>query len=208
MSYPLIVKDDFFSDPDFISKLSKEFDYSISNKIYPGVRSQCFSKVNNKLFWYIGNRIFSLIHDNLPTYYHMKIAFQKIHPFVQDDKWNKKNLGWIHKDNCVFGGVIYLDKNPDKDAGTAIFKLKDGFDMQIDESEFVKRKLYSGEEVDDKEYNNAYNIIRDRYEETLRVPNVYNRLVLIPGDQTHAMITIGDKERNTIVFFCNQVNVT
>ena len=62
--------------------------------------------------------------------------------------------------------------------------------------------MYSGKKIDDKEYNNAYDIIRDQYEETLRVPNVYNRLVLIPGDQMHGMTTIGDKERNTLLFFC------
>ena len=136
----------------------------------------------------------------------MKIAFQKIKPYIEGDKWNKKNLGWIHKDRCVFGGVIYLDKNPDKDAGTGIFKSKYGFDVQTDESESIKRGLYSGKKIDDEEYNNAYDIIRDQYEETLRVTNVYNRLVLLPGDQMHAMTTTGDKERTTIVFFCNEIS--
>ena len=137
MSYPLIIKDNFFLDPDAIVKLSKKSNYCLSSEIYPGIRSQCFSEVNNKLFLFIGDKIFSLFHDNLPTYYNMKIAFQKINPFVQD-KWNKKNLGWIHKDRCVFGGVIYLDKKPDKDSGTGIFKSKYGFDAQTDESEFIK----------------------------------------------------------------------
>ena len=44
--------------------------------------------------------------------------------------------------------------------------------------------------------------MRNQYEETLRISNLYNRLVLIPGDQFHAMTTTGDKERHTIVFFC------
>ena len=34
----------------------------------------------------------------------------------------------------------------------------------------------------------------------------YNRLVLIPGDQPHSMTTIGDKERNTLVFFCQSAS--
>ena len=206
MSYPLIIKDNFFLDPDAIVKLSKKANYCSSSEMYPGIRSECFSEVNNKLFLFIGDKIFSLIHDDPPKYYRMKIAFQKIHPFVQNDKWNKKNIGWIHKDGCVFGGVIYLDKNPDKDAGTGIFKSKYGFDTQTIESEFIRRGLYSGKKIDDKEYNNAYDIIRDQYEETLRVTNVYNRLVLLPGDQMHAMTTTGDKERTTIVFFCNEIS--
>ena len=149
MSYPLIIKDNFFLDPDAIVKLSKKANYCSSSEMYPGIRSECFSEVNNKLFLFIGDKIFSLIHDDPPKYYRMKIAFQKIHPFVQNDKWNKKNIGWIHKDGCVFGGVIYLDKNPDKDAGTGIFKSKYGFDTQTIESEFIRRGLYSGKKIDD-----------------------------------------------------------
>ena len=132
----------------------------------------------------------------------MKIAFQKIKPYIEGDKWNKKNLGWIHKDRCVFGGVIYLDKNPDKDAGTSIYKSKDGFDVQTQENIDAKELFYSGQLIDDGHYYNAYDRVRNQYEETLKIPNVYNRLVLIPNDQPHAMTTIGDKERNTLVFFC------
>ena len=202
MSYPLIIKDNFFLDPDAIVKLSKKANYCSSSEMYPGIRSECFSEVNNKLFLFIGDKIFSLIHDDPPKYYRMKIAFQKIHPFVQNDKWNKKNIGWIHKDGCVFGGVIYLDKNPDKDAGTSIYKSKDGFDVQTQENIDAKELFYSGQLIDDGHYYNAYDRVRNQYEETLKIPNVYNRLVLIPNDQPHAMTTIGDKERNTLVFFC------
>ena len=202
MSYPLVIKDNFFPDPDAIVKLSKKIVYCVNQKIYPGLRSQCLSEVNNKLYLYIGSKIFSLLHDKFPTYYSMKIAFHKTSPIVKGDKWDKKNLGWVHKDACLFGGVIYMDKNPDKDAGTGIYKSKYGYDVQTRESMDCKEKLFSGEQIDDIEYYNAYDIVHDQYEETLRIPNVYNRLVLIPGDQPHAMTTIGDKERNTIVFFC------
>ena len=202
MSYPLVIKDNFFPDPDAIVKLSKKIVYCVNQKIYPGLRSQCLSEVNNKLYLYIGSKIFSLLHDKFPTYYSMKIAFHKTSPIVKGDKWDKKNLGWVHKDACLFGGVIYMDKNPDKDAGTGIYKSKYGYDVQTRESMDCKEKLFSGEQIDDIEYYNAYDIVHDQYEETLRIPNVYNRLVLIPGDQMHMMTTIGEKERNTIVFFC------
>ena len=204
MAYPLIIKDNFFSDPDSIVKISRECIYSDYTSRYPGPRTNCLSGVNKKLFLFIGNRIFTLIHDKPPDRYNMSMSFQKIKPFVEGDKWDKKNRGWVHKDYCLFGGVIYLDKNPDKDAGTGIYKLKDGYHFQNEESLSYKVLLYSGKLVDDGQYYQAYDKIADQYEETLRVPNVYNRLVLIPGDQMHGMTTIGDKERNTIVFFCNE----
>ena len=203
MSYPLIIKDNFFSDPDSIVEIIKEkINYSVSKTQYPGVRSKSIHEINIKLFMHITQKIFLLFHDKIPDGYNMDLRFQKIKPFVEDDKWGKKNLGWIHNDNCLFGGLIYLDKNPDKDAGTTIYKPKDGYVVQTKESQLVKEKHFAGEQIYDEEYNGAYDAMRNQYEETLRIPNLYNRLVLIPGDQPHAATTFGDKERNTLVFFC------
>ena len=203
MPYPLVIKDNFFSDPDSILELCNQFDCNRSHVNFPGLRTNYLSNTNKKLFLSIANRIFALIHDSLPSHYKMDIEFQKIDPFVKDDKWDKKNRGWVHKDCCLFGGVIYLDKNPDKDAGTSIYKSKDGFDVPSTyESQLLKEKHFAGGQIYDEEYNKAYDVTRNQYEETLRIPNLYNRLVLIPGDKPHGVTTFGDKERNTIVFFC------
>ena len=202
MSYPLIIKDDFFSDPDSISRMTKEINYPVSKNSWPGRRSIFLSEINLKLFLYATQKIFLLFHDELPSTYNINVFFQKIKPFVEGDKWDKKNCGWVHKDNCLFGGIIYLDKDPDKDAGTSIYKSIDGFPVHTQESMYAKELLHSGKLIDDGHYYDAYDRVRNQYEETLRISNLYNRLVLIPGDQSHAMTTTGDKERNTIVFFC------
>jgi len=205
MSYPLIIKDNFFSDPDSIVKISKEYSYNIDTHNYPGVRSKPLEEINPKLYVHILQKIFLLFHDQIPLNFKAEVGFQKIKPFVEGDKWHRKNLGWIHTDNCLFGGVIYLDKNPDKDAGTSVYKSIDGFDVQTKESIDAKQLLYSGKLTDDRQYYESYDRVRNQYEETLRIPNLYNRLVLIPGDQPHAMTTAGDKERNILVFFCNDI---
>ena len=205
MSYPLIIKDNFFSDPDSIVKISKEYSYNIDTHNYPGVRSKPLEEINPKLYVHILQKIFLLFHDQIPLNFKAEVGFQKIKPFVEGDKWHRKNLGWIHTDNCLFGGVIYLDKNPDKDAGTSVYKSIDGFDVQTKESIDAKQLLYSGKLTDDRQYYESYDRVRNQYEETLRIPNLYNRLVLIPGDQPHSMTTIGDKERNTMVFFCHSI---
>ena len=204
ISYPLIIKDNFFSDPDAIVNIINHVDYSLSSNNYPGVRTKSLDEINPKLYEHIFQKIFLLLHDQLPLRFesNLKVGFHKIKPFVEGDKWDKKNRGWVHKDGCLFGGVIYLDKNPDKDAGTSIYKSKDGFDVQTQENIDAKELFYSGQLIDDGHYYNAYDRVRNQYEETLKIPNVYIRLVLIPNDQPHAMTTIGDKERNTLVFFC------
>ena len=207
MPYPLIIKDDFFEDPDSIVKIARECIYSEDNfHNYPGVRSKSIDEINPKLYVYILQKIFLLFHDKIPTNFKAEVKFQKIKPFVEGDKWDKKNTGWVHRDNSFFSGVIYLDKNPDKDAGTSMYKSNDGYDVITDESIRIKEDHYAGKEIDDEEFNKGYDIIADQYEETLRIPNLYNRLVLIPGDQPHSITTTGDKERNTIVFFCDSVS--
>ena len=202
MSYPLIIKDNFFPNPDAIVKESNKLQYYSSENNWPGVRTKPLNEVNPKLFAYLGTKIFLLFHDQLPQNYTLYMGFQKIKPIIEGDKWNRKNRGWVHIDSCLFGGIIYLDKNPDKDSGTGIYKSNDGYDVQTDESISIKEDHYGGKEIDDEKFNKGYDIIQNQYEEILRIPNLYNRLVLIPGDQPHSMTTIGDKERNTLVFFC------
>jgi len=205
MSYPLIIKDNFFPDPDAIVKASNKLQYYSSENNWPGLRTKPLNEVNPKLFAYTGQKIFHLLHDRIPETYAMMMGFQKIKSFIEGDKWNRKNRGWIHKDYCLFGGIIYLDKNPDKDAGTGVYKSKDGYDVHTDESIGIKEDHFTGKQIDDEKFNRGYDIIENQYEETLRIPNLYNRLVLIPGDQPHSMTTIGDKERNTMVFFCHSI---
>jgi len=205
MSYPLIIRDNFFPDPDAIVKESNKLQYYSSENNWPGLSTNPLNEVNPKLFAYTGLKIFHLLHDATPETYTMMMEFRKINSSIEGDKWNRKNRGWIHRDCCLFGGVIYLDKNPDKDAGTGIYKSKDGYDVQTNESMAIKEDHFAGKQIDDEKFNRGYDIIENQYEETLRIPNLYNRLVLIPGDQPHSMTTIGDKERNTLVFFCRSV---
>ena len=163
MSYPLIIKDNFFSDPDAIVNIINHVDYSLSSNNYPGVRTKSLDEINPKLYEHIFQKIFLLLHDQLPLRFesNLKVGFHKIKPFVEGDKWDKKNRGWVHKDGCLFGGVIYLDKNPDKDAGTSIYKSKDGFDVQTQENIDAKELFYSGQLIDDGHYYNAYDRVRN-----------------------------------------------
>ena len=90
MSYPLIIKDNFFSDPDAIVNIINHVDYSLSSNNYPGVRTKSLDEINPKLYEHIFQKIFLLLHDQLPLRFDAKIGFQKIKPFVEGDKWDKK----------------------------------------------------------------------------------------------------------------------
>ena len=59
--------------------------------------------------------------------------------------------------------------------------------------------------VDDNTFNQAYNTYHDQFEETIKIKNVYNRLVLFNNNTLHAVQTYGTKERLTIPFFNNYI---
>tara|TARA_B100000131_G_scaffold42392_1_gene38155 strand:- start:39 stop:704 length:666 start_codon:yes stop_codon:yes gene_type:complete len=208
MNYPVTIVDDFFLDPNAIRDFALSLDYPMVGSHYPGKRSNFLHEVDFKFFNYFGNKIFSLF-GTPPLQWGMNVNFQKIEPYAED-KWDRKNRGWIHKDNqstkniegSIFGGIVYLNPNPDPDTGTSIYKTKRGFTFSSQYEMGQKMKLYGGEELDDNEYNKVYDETNEQFVETIKVDNVYNRLLLFSGNTYHGMRTIGTEERLTLPFFC------
>ena len=131
----------------------------------------------------------------------MQAHFQKIQPFT-DDKWDKKNRGWIHQDiDTWFGGIVYLTKDPEPDTGTSIYKAKNGYTLQYRDEIGLKEKLYLGDQIDTELYDEVWDRVHDQYVETVKVENVYNRFVMFNGLTHHGVKTFGTKERLTLNFF-------
>lgn len=202
MSYPIVIIDDFFEDPDAIVKLANSFKYYPPDTgNWPGSRTKQLHLIDERLFNYFGERIHLLFHDTAPDYWNMQVHFQKIMPF-SDDKWHKTNRGWIHQDiDTFFGGIVYLNKDPEPDTGTSIYKAKRGYSLQTKEELNMKESLYKGEEVDPAEYEKAWDAAHEQYVETASIANVYNRFVMFNGKTHHGVQTFGTKERLTLNFF-------
>ncbi len=199
MSYPVTIVDDFFKDPDAIVEMSEGMKYhNPDTGNWPGTRTNSLHEENLRFFNYFGKKLYSLFYDTPPEYWNMICHFQKINPFCED-KYGKRNRGWIHQDNCWFGGIVYLTKDPEPDTGTSIYLAKDGYDFQFRPE--LKEKLYRSESVDDEQYDIEFDKMNDQYVETVRVNNVYNRLLLFGGDAYHGVQTFGLSPRLTLNFF-------
>ena len=215
-SFPAVIVDDFFEDPDAIVEIASSFTYKPQEEgVWPGVRSNLLSDSEDvkilRLFHYIGNRLFDLF-GNKPKHWGVYTMFQKIQPFSKN-KWDKLNRGWVHYDGdhsspIKFGGIIYLNKNADKDTGTSIYKSKNGFHTYEQHEIDQKKKLYTGKDVDIDEYNQIFDEYHDQFIETIRVDNIYNRLLLFGGDTLHGVRTFGTEERLTLPFFCHNIGET
>ena len=103
-----------------------------------------------------------------------------------------ENDNWIHHDTKQLAGVLYLTPNAPLENGTSLFRHK-------------KTGATSGFEYTGEDLRNE-----DDWEETIRVNNVYNRLILYNGFLFHRSNNIGfgktlEFSRLTQVFFMNLV---
>ena len=202
MTYPITIVDNFFEDPDGIVEIANELKYYTPNTgNWPGQRTKNLHVEDPRFFSYFGSKIHLLHYETVPEYWNLQCHFQMIHPFCED-KNSKKNRGWIHRDiDTWFGGIVYLKKDPEPNTGTSVYKVKKGYSHQYAKEIEQKEALYRSEVVSDSDYTKAYDSMRDQFEETVTVTNVYNRFVMFNGNTHHGVQTFGTTPRLTLNFF-------
>ena len=203
--YPVTVVDNFLAEPDAVRKYALSLTYSNEHYNYPGVRSPAIASLDLTLFSTLGETIVSLFTSYYPNY-NMDCFFQKITPDFNKDKWETTNRGWVHRDSKhLFGGVIYLDPDPDPDAGTSIYRSTTGMNRMNEAHVFAKLNWFNGSLKDKEYYSKIYNDFHEQYVETVTVKNIYNRLILFDCTTFHGVPTHGTKERLTLPFFFSNV---
>jgi|TARA_B100000282_G_scaffold89103_1_gene62325 hypothetical protein len=202
MTYPITIVDNFFEDPDGIVEQAMELRYYTPNSgNWPGTRTKSLHVEQPRFFSHFGQKLHLLHYESAPEYWNLQCHYQLIHPFAED-KYSKKNRGWVHKDiDTWFGGIVYLSKKPEPDTGTSIYRVKRGFSHQTADEIGMKEALYRSENIDDLEYEKAYDTMRNQFEETVTIENVYNRFVMFNGNTHHGVQTFGSKPRLTLNFF-------
>jgi hypothetical protein len=199
--YPLVCKDNFLLNPHKIVELANEVDYFPTNGSWPGKRSNHLSKINENFFTQLSRQILRNYYSFFTHYCDLDIWFQKIKPY-HEDKYDLKNRGWVHKDDCLFGGIIYLDEEEEEDTGTSMYDLDNLFFDYPKSFDDTKERLYLNDStLSDDEYYYCYEKYHSQFKETIRINNKFNRLCSFSGNQFHALQTIGSKERLTMVFF-------
>jgi hypothetical protein len=209
MMYPLTIIDNFFPNPDKIVEFANKQRYYPTDGAWPGSRSRDLDELDEDLHGFIGHKILSyyytIEHDSDKVLdWNIEMRFQKIKP-LSDDQYDVKNLGWIHRDShCLFAGIIYLNKESEKDTGTSFYSPIKGYDFCYPEPELEKRKLYVGKPVAEN-FSVLYKKQNDQYKETVKVENEYNRLVMFDSSIPHSIKTLGTQERLTLVFFVHNI---
>ena len=203
--FPTLVVDDFLDNPDYVLNLAKNAEYNEPDRTnHPGVASKLkIHEIDEKLFQTILNKILGYYWDlNYPVNYCVDMEFQRI----KSNDEGILNKGIIHVDSelAIAAGVVYLNHDAPKDTGTSFYRLKDD-DYEIKQKELLDpiAKYHAGECVDDIEKICQEHF--DKFEETMRVQNQFNRLVFYSGDEWHTATTYDNQTRYTLRFFISEL---
>jgi hypothetical protein len=211
MTIPFTCIDDFYSDPDKIRDwaLTLEFKRPSGISHYPGERTDHIHLIDENFFKLFCEKLFSIFYDyETPVNWICTTKFQKIYPFHKDYN-NSLNSGWVHiDDECVFAGVIYLNKNSTPNSGTSIFYPKDTVIEELDFS--YRNNFYSNNNTISKdEYAEKIEEHNKKFELSIEVKNKYNRLICYDGNTWHKESNFSmeyDDFRLTQVFFIKKMS--
>jgi len=203
VNFPITVIDDFFDYPDEVREFALQQEYfSDTENKWPGKRTKSLYELNSLLFNRIVDRVFSLFFNLYKTKisWNADVYFQKV-----DGKYIG---GWIHTDDSIGTGIIYLSKSENK-CGTTIYRPIDPINANIKN---VNKKFESFSNTDLITRNNDFRLENNKqFRPTVTIQEEYNRLVFFDSPLIHgANEFYGDNdnsERLTIVFFVKQIHV-
>lgn len=180
IKFPTNIIDNFYNEPDKVREFALQQGYLNSPGNYPGKRTKELHELNKKLFQEFCEKLFSIYYDLNNLEWNVSTSFWKVST-IDNDPSSPKNMGWIHEDGCLFAGVVYLSPGLNKNLGTTIYKKIKNYD-NINVS--AMHKFYSkgiDEGFDEAIVNN-----NNRFEETTKICNQYNRLISFDGTVPHS----------------------
>mgnify|MGYP003651021610 CR=1 FL=1 len=181
--------DRFFENPTEVRDLALSL--PMSNKppdSMSGLRTKRLLGIDDELTDSIAQKILSCYFDSPVRYNRADMLFNKV-PNISAQEDSYQHQGLTYHDGgpeyTKLAGVVYLTPDINLDAGTSLFKLKKGeryykqghgIDPDYEE---IRSTYHSGDYPPEMEQKHrAWN---NRFEETLRFQNVYNRMVCYDG---------------------------
>jgi hypothetical protein len=207
-THQTIIRDNFLANPKGVVNFANQLEYwQQKDGKWPGTRTLELSDVNPNFKNKICQEILKNYYSLPPQACDIRLYFQKVKPY-HEDQYHPYNLGWVHVDHTIFGGIIYLDEEPEDDTGTTLYDLENHFHDYPDVYENAKRRHYlSDDTLSEDEYTCIFNEYHQQFSQSIIVANKFNRLVSFSGDQFHGLQTTGTKERLTLVFFCRHLTI-
>jgi hypothetical protein len=199
-----LIFDDFLPNPDQFVKIANSQTYIQSVGKFPGRRTTDLAISCNQIHTILLEEI--LKKNNKFTELKLSAYFQKIPNLSFDGLHSSiENSGWIHTDDTVYSGVLYLNKDSQNYGGTSFYEpLKLTKNPDIDINKFKKQHYTNTEELNIQDYRDSKLRYSELFEKTESIENAYNRLVLFDSKKWHnndTFVKSGSDERLTLIFF-------
>lgn len=209
--FPITIIDNFYPDPDTIRNLALSQDFEESEYgNWPGKRTKDIIDFDPDLHHFFLRSIMNVFY---PTEFRYTSNFETSFQLIESrdsDQYSPKNKGWIHHDAIIFGGIVYLTKDPEPDTGTSIYLPKKGHHQHKNSWVQMKASEYKNNSPNPEKYEKLINEQYELFNESVTVENVYNRCFLFGGNVLHAAKTFGTRTgkdaRLTQVFFCHDLH--
>ncbi len=206
LKYPITIVDNFYEDPDQIRDFALGLKYHSprnldeSEGIFPGKRTSELGPSHPGFFYYSVNKLLSVFHD----YKTQQLSWNISNKFQLIDSSFKSD--WIHSDvGCVFAAIVYLTPNAPLDAGTSIYKKNNNFRKDLYEKLNEEKFNFYRNNGEDKR-----DVINSMFTETVRVNNMYNRLLVYEAEQFHGgnnfFGSTDEDSRLTQIFFIKAID--
>ena len=165
-----------------------------------GVRSKRIHEIDNELFESINIKILNCFYPDAQIEFFARTYFQKNDYDIND--------GWVHKDDCMITGIVYLD--PNNTSGTSLYNIKSSLGSPLDHNRkqdyFKNYDKYSEEQK--KEIQELKIKNNSMFYKTVSFTGEYNRLVAFDGQMFHSSeIQKKDKERLILISFIEKIKV-
>jgi hypothetical protein len=203
--YPTIIHDNFFDNPDDIAGFLKTLDYFDPDVNYPGKRTNCLSTIDYDLY---NSIVLKVLGNFYPDLHDVRFEGTVRGQIIEEEHIG----GWIHHDPP--GGLtflIYLTPDANIDAGTNFYKIKPEYTVK-------NRYQLVGQHNDKKELSftdsneqkikeaEKYRLEQNsRFTETLKIGNVYNRMIAFDGANYHAQGDLSKHKRLTLIGFIDYI---
>ena len=216
--FPLTIIDGIFGNPEEVLKLAKSLEYQEpAGTNYPGVASKkTIAEIDVDLAKYVCQQVFSPFWDprDHEIEWHVVQDFQKITP--HSDRGHLLNNGLIHADNNVgqiATAIIYLNDAPEGNVGTSFYEKKKDFKSTyltgstVPPEYLEATKEYHRTGVSNPRLEQLIIEHRSKFNETIRIQQKANRMVLFPAEIWHAQTTYGTGDRYSVRTFVNSANI-
>lgn len=197
----IVCKNNFFNNPNKVLELSKKQIYEKSDR-FPGKRTinllQSTDAESREFAVFFAKRIANEVFPGISQFV-IHISFH-INEVFDDDIANE---GWIHNDDVTLAGLVYLNPlETNFNSGTSIFLKKGKQDFST--TDFPSRKEFNSSNIVTEEYKCDLKNNHANFDETVRVGNVFNRLIAYDSNLWHRPNTFKTSDaqpRTALLFF-------